>query len=153
MTDIRSYININPLDLETNRAIGVSLPFNGEGVFNSTYTSKDQIKTNILSVILTEQGERIFRPNFGVGLRRYLFENFTDVTELEEKIRFQVERHVPQVELNRVNITKDPNSHELKVAIFYIIKANNSMDAIQLNFASDNILTNSSMNSPSIGNY
>ena len=60
MTDIRSYININPLDLETNRAIGVSLPFNGEGVFNSTYTSKDQIKTNILSVILTEQGERIF---------------------------------------------------------------------------------------------
>ena len=55
-------IRVNPLDLQKNIAIGVSLPFNGPGVFKSTYTTKDQIKSNnnietlkdnILSSILT----------------------------------------------------------------------------------------------------
>ena len=40
-------IRVNPLDLQKNIAIGVSLPFNGSGVFKSTYTTKDQIKSNL----------------------------------------------------------------------------------------------------------
>ena len=44
-------IRVNPLDLQKNIAIGVSLPFNGPGVFNSTFTTKDQIKSNLKSPI------------------------------------------------------------------------------------------------------
>ena len=47
--NIRDYIKINPIDLQSNVAIGVSLPFNGEGVFNLTYTTKEQIKSNLLN--------------------------------------------------------------------------------------------------------
>ena len=42
-------IQVNPLDLQGNIAIGVSLPFNGPGVFNSTYTTKNQVKSNLVN--------------------------------------------------------------------------------------------------------
>ena len=34
-------IRVNPLDLQKNIVIGVSLPFNAKGVFNKTYSTKD----------------------------------------------------------------------------------------------------------------
>ena len=40
-------IRVNPLDLQGNIAIGVSLPFNGPVAFNSTYSTADQIKSNL----------------------------------------------------------------------------------------------------------
>ena len=89
MADVRQYIRINHLDTDTDIAIGVSLPFDGTAVFNSTYTTKDQMKSNLLNVILTEPGERLFKPNFGVGLRNYLFENFDDIPELEDRIKIK----------------------------------------------------------------
>ena len=35
---------INPLDRQPRKAVGISLPFSGQAVFNSTYTTKDAIK-------------------------------------------------------------------------------------------------------------
>ena len=40
---------INPLDLQPRKAVGVALPFQGRAVFNSTYTSKDAIKSNLIN--------------------------------------------------------------------------------------------------------
>ena len=34
---------------------------------------KDKVKTNILNVLLTERGERLYMPNFGCGLKNLLF--------------------------------------------------------------------------------
>ena len=137
MADVRNYIQINPIDTDQDRAVGVSVPFDGEAVFNSTYTTKEQMKSNMLNVLLTEPGERVFKPDFGVGLRNYLFESFTDTKSLEDRINDQVERYVPQVELTNVELQKDPNSHELNVSIFYKVIANNELDAIKVNFSPD----------------
>ena len=152
MADVRKYIKINPLDLSPDVAVGVSLPFDGEAVFNSTYSTKDQIKSNLLNVMLTEPGERVFKPNFGVGLRNYLFENYVDNEDLEIKIRTQAELHIPQVELNNVAIIKDPNNHRLIVSIFYTVLTNGERDAIQVNFSPDSgINTSNGSSSPSVG--
>ena len=47
-------INIHPLDLNTNIAIGVVFPLMNEGTFEQSFTVKEQVKTNILNVLLTE---------------------------------------------------------------------------------------------------
>ena len=68
-------IQVNPLDLQKNIAIGVSLPYNGPaGPFNSTYSTKDQVKSNLINLLLTVPGERIMNPDFGCRLREVLFE-------------------------------------------------------------------------------
>ena len=38
-------------------------------------TVLDSIKQNVKMVVLTSPGERVMDPAFGVGVRRYLFEN------------------------------------------------------------------------------
>ena len=57
--------NIVPIDLNPRKAVGVSIPFNGNAVFNSTYTTNNQIQSNLINFILTNKGERIQDPNFG----------------------------------------------------------------------------------------
>ena len=143
MADVRKYIRINPVDTDQDRAVGVSLPYDGTAVFNSTFTTQEQMKSNMLNVLLTEPGERVFKPDFGVGLRLYLFENFTDVETLRDRIRNQVERYVPQVELTDVQINKKNDSHELNVSVYYRTIVNDQLDAIQVNFSPDRTSTSS----------
>ena len=85
--EVGQQININPLDLNQNVAVGVVFPFNGNAVFNSSYTTQDQVKSNLINVLLTEPGERIYEPNFGVGLKKLLFENQIKEDELESRIK------------------------------------------------------------------
>ena len=86
MASVRDYIKIDPTE-KRNKALGVIFPFNAEAVFYSSYTTKEQVKSNLLNVLLTEPGERILKPNFGVGLRNYLFENTSNIESLQNRIK------------------------------------------------------------------
>ena len=66
-------ININPLDLNPNAAIGVNIPFQNPSVFTSNYTTPQSIKNNITNFLLTNPGELPLNPNFGGGLRELVF--------------------------------------------------------------------------------
>ena len=70
---------INPLDLNPSVGIGVALPFNGPGVFNTNYTTQDQTKSNLINLVLTEPGERIYKPFFGVGLNNLLLNELNHI--------------------------------------------------------------------------
>ena len=60
--------NKNPIDVGSRVAIGVSIPFNAPQVFTQTYTTQDQVKSNIINFILTNKGERVFNPTFGSNI-------------------------------------------------------------------------------------
>ena len=72
MAYVRS-TRVDPRDFQVNTAIGVGLPFNAPGVFNSIYSTREQIKFNVVNLVLTSKGERIENPNFGTTLRSQLF--------------------------------------------------------------------------------
>ena len=91
--------NISPLDQDKNLSIGVGFPLMDDGRFNPTYTVKQQVKSNILNVLLTEPGERLFLPNFGVGLKGLLFENLTNTQIINDTIADQLDTHVPEIEV------------------------------------------------------
>ena len=135
----RHYIKIDPINLDTDVAVGVPFPFNAEGVFYSTYTTKEQVKSNLLNVLLTEPGERLFNPNFGVGIRKLLFEQNINKESLEDKIRMQINIYIPEINLVSVVADKAPHSHVLFIKITYSLLSNNQLDTIQLNFNSQDI--------------
>ena len=134
----RRNIKINPLDLPQNAqvAIGVTFPFDGPAVFNSSYTTKEQVKSNLINLLLTEPGERINEPNFGVGLKSLLFEQNPNIEILKEKINNQIEFYIPVISLSDVNVNFENDEYKLHIIISYSFNLDRSKDAIQLNFNS-----------------
>ena len=45
---------INPLDINRNVTIGIAFPLNEINIFNGTKTIKEQTKSNLINVLLTE---------------------------------------------------------------------------------------------------
>jgi len=134
MPTIDNYIRINPLDLNKNVAIGVAFPFDADGVFNQTLTQKEQVKSNLINVLLTEPGERVNLPAFGVGLKNLLFETEIDTNNLESRIDNQVKIYIPEITLMSANTTFSPDEHILYIKIAYRYNPSSEVDAIQLNF-------------------
>jgi uncharacterized protein len=128
--------NIEPIDLQPRVAIGISLPFNGSTGFNSTYATVDQLRTNILSFLLTNRGERLYRPNFGANLRSLIFEqqnNFT-LDQLNSIITSQVETQFPGVSVLNVNIDSQPDLNTINVSVSYGVTNTNIQDQLTLAF-------------------
>ena len=131
---------IDPLDLNPSTGVGVSLPFNGPGVFNTNYTTKDQTKSNLINLVLTEPGERIYKPSFGVGLNSLLFEQNIDKDILQLRIEEAIakDEKLSQITISDVIIIRDINTNTVNVSIEYTSNLDGSQDAIQIGIGNIN---------------
>jgi len=129
--------NINPLDLQPRKAIGVSLPFSATAVFNSTYQTKDAIKVNLLNFLLTGTGERYFNPTFGTGLRRQLFSNLEQSTlsGIKEIIQDSIRLYFPNILIRNIAIEGRPDNNTINFYLNYSIRNTEvSNEEININF-------------------
>lgn len=126
--------NINVLDLRPSTGIGVSLPFDNPAVFETVYTTKEQIKYNLINFLLTDPRERIFNPNFGAGIRNSLFEQITAETtdNLDALIRTGVERYFPNVVITTLTFGGNPDQNLLTINFSYTIRNTRESDTITL---------------------
>jgi len=135
-----AYINgnrrISPLDVNKNVTIGVAFPLDSVNMFKGTTTVKEQVKSNLINLLLTEPGERVNEPNFGVGLKKLLFEQSPNVEVLKEKINTQIEFYIPTITLSDVSFTPSEDEYKLFILISYSFNLDGSTDAIQLNLNS-----------------
>jgi phage baseplate assembly protein W len=145
---------INPLDLQGNIAIGVSLPFNGPTAtqinsyisgsivsnnptcFNSTYSTADQIKSNLINLLLTNKGERIMNPEFGADLKTVIFEGITEDTStlLRNLISLNVSIFVPEVSITNIDIVKYEDTNTISITIQYRLNISGKPDEITVQF-------------------
>ena len=100
----------------------------------------EMVTQNLKMLILTAPGERIMDPEFGVGIRNYLFEQNISLThhELEVKIREQVSKYLPYLEVKTTILGPDEiesgNPNLLKVKIKYFIKPLQIYDVVEILF-------------------
>jgi len=134
MAYIRENRKINPLDINNNITIGVSFPLNEDNLFKGTQTVKEQIKTNLINLLLTEPGERLYTPNYGVGLKGLLFEQNIDQDNIKSKINQQINFYIPEISLIDVQVNFIEDEHKLYITISYKSNLDGSNDAVQLNF-------------------
>ena len=125
---------IDPLDLDTRKAIGVKIPFNKKGIFQYNYTTKDQIKSNLINLLLTSPGERYHEPSYGVGLREIIFEPNTEsnqvISTLKNKIDQNLSVHLPQIKVNHLSVT--PQDKLLNIKIEYTVLLDNDTNEISI---------------------
>ncbi|NDG25953.1 MAG: hypothetical protein EB120_02100 [Proteobacteria bacterium] len=126
--------NISPLDLKKSVSIGVKLPFSADNVFTRVYTSKEQLKYNLINFLLTDRRERVFVPNFGAGLRKKVFEQITQDTaeELQASLVTQIENYFPNVRVEELLVEGKPSDNAIRIRFSYSILNTNDDDFIIL---------------------
>lgn len=103
-----------------NTAIGVSLPFNGSAVFNQTFTTRDQIKANLINFVLTNQNERVFNNNFGANLQSLLFNNTNSaLDDVSEILKDDIQNNFPEIDVKQVTLSNDFDNNTIKFEMFY----------------------------------
>jgi hypothetical protein len=82
----------------------------------------DAVDQAVRAVLLTEPGERIGRPNFGVGLRRFLFQpnSLETRAQIAKAVQDALPRDEARIKLQDVQVTSDTREPTLiQIAILY----------------------------------
>ena len=113
--------NKNPIDSQPRKAVGFGFPINGDAVFVPTYTTRNQIKANLVNFLLTNKGERVFRPNYGADLRSRVFEllESDSLENLELIITEHIQNQFPTVEVKEIKFDPQPDTNTLFFSLTY----------------------------------
>jgi phage baseplate assembly protein W len=81
-------------------------------------SGETNVRESLRLVLLTGQGERLRRPDFGAGLERFLFEANTPATwrAIEERIRKSLERWEARLRVESIEVRADPDNPEAALA-------------------------------------
>tara|TARA_R110002167_G_scaffold134935_2_gene321241 strand:- start:632 stop:1039 length:408 start_codon:yes stop_codon:yes gene_type:complete len=129
-------ITQNPNDLRPRVGIGINLPLAEGTGFTSNYTTAEATRYNLINFFLTNPGERIGNPEFGGGLRDFIFSQIgqESMEFLQQDIQSKISREFPNVDVQELNVTTNPDNNEVSVAMFYAIIDTNIEDEVTLNF-------------------
>ena len=127
---------IFPLDTKPSVGVGVALPFNAPAVFQTTYTTQESIKYNLINFFLTNQPERYLNPNFGANLRAFIFQQIAEdnIDSLKEDIQQQLGLYFPNVIVGSLNVDSIPDYNQVVVELTYNIKDTGLSDTVQILF-------------------
>jgi len=91
------------------KTYGIAFPFNQseQGKYlKLTQTGDDEIRTDLIHLLLTRKGSRYFLPDFGTRLYEYIFEPLDSPTfnNIESEIREACEKYIPQLKITNVSV-------------------------------------------------
>ena len=124
----------NTFDLNNNVKIGVAFPLDETNIFKGTETVTEQAKSNLINLLLTNPGERVNLPNFGIGIKSLLFEQRINKSILVKKIKKSADYYIPNIDVIDIQITRNPNGHSVFMVIVFRSLLDQGTDAIKINF-------------------
>jgi phage baseplate assembly protein W len=89
-------------------------------LFEDDKTTFLSIKSNLTFLLTSNVGDWLYRPRWGSDLRRFLFDQFDNITqqEIEESIRLKVSENLPDVSIRKIEFEKEnTNTSALNVKI------------------------------------
>jgi phage baseplate assembly protein W len=90
---------------------------------------EDDIEQAIAIILQTAPGERAMLPEFGAGLRNFVFEPNSEATHraLEEVVRKALLDWEPRIDLERVEVVADDaEPNVLLIHVDYVVRATNT---------------------------
>ena len=134
----RPAYRLNPQDVGQKKGIGINVLFNNStNVFNQTFTTKEQVKSNLINYILTDKGERFFNPQFGGNLRASLFEPDTTFDSVAARLEQEIIAYVPNIIVRDIIIRKQSDSNLINLVLDYSI--NNQDDNLVINVSTTDL--------------
>jgi len=100
---------------------GLNFPFRDSrrgDYLQLTEFEAQEIKADLIHLLLTRKGTRYYLPDFGTRLYEFLFEPFDGITfdAIESDIREAVGNYMPNLLLNNISITPADPMEEIDIA-------------------------------------
>ena len=97
-----------PIDLDKDVAVGITLPIEGgdQGYFKQSYTTMEQVVSNVINLLLTIPGERYLQPEFGSNLYQHLFEQFDEgvIDDITSSVEESIAQWLPYVNIEELKV-------------------------------------------------
>lgn len=107
----------------TDIALGVTLPIKlgKTGYFEQAFDTITQVKSNLINLLLTVKGERVFQPTFGSDLHTLLFTQMDEEYEANVKraIQSAVSKWLPFLNIVEQIVTRDHDRNRTLVELTF----------------------------------
>lgn len=92
-----------------SRHININYPFKDshDGFFvKLTTTDQEAIKSDLLHLILTRKGQRLYNPDFGTDLLKFIFEPNDSITldKVKEEITTSTRKYLPNLDITNISV-------------------------------------------------
>ena len=107
--------------------ININFPFKNskDGFFLDINSDENAaIKADLMHLILTRKGQRLYLPDFGTDLLRFIFEPNDDLTlsMVKDEIKTVVKKYLPNLSVTDITVTEsDISDYAAVININYVI--------------------------------
>lgn len=122
-----------------SKFINIRYPFqvSPEGFFlDLTTTTIDAVKSDLQHLLLTEKGERFYMPDFGTGLKKFLFDpsDEKNLADIESDIKTTVSKYLPGLIISGLELFSDNDQKAVVIRVNFVITDGifNSSDFIEI---------------------
>tara|TARA_R110000751_G_scaffold305730_1_gene422554 strand:+ start:476 stop:859 length:384 start_codon:yes stop_codon:yes gene_type:complete len=123
------------------RYINIDFPFKDSPkgfYFKLNATDTDAIRSDLLHLLLTNKGERLYLPDFGSDLKKYIFEPNDSITheQIRDNLNESIKRYIPNLIINNISFKNDSIEELIIVELTYTVTDGtfNSTDTVTLTF-------------------
>ena len=113
------------------------LSFDDTDGFQNIESTKELVTFHLKNLLMTSRGEKISDPNYGVGIRRFLFE--LETVDIESSVESEISDQI-SVYLSYLNVrdlTVSLNNQEMRISIKYRISGISETQLLNLTISSD----------------
>jgi phage baseplate assembly protein W len=98
------------------------------------HTNEQAVRRSLRNILSTNTRERLFNPEFGGGLRRFLFEDVSVMTSdlIKTAVIDSINRHEPRARVVDVLVVSNEFAHSYDVTVYYEIINNANPQTLQL---------------------
>ena len=92
-------------------------------LFSEADNTKQVVLFHLKNLILTNPGEKISDPDYGVGIRSYLFENITRgvLNNIAKDIDLAIKKYLDYIDVTNITVTSPPDSNYVSVKVSFEI--------------------------------
>ena len=108
------------------RYINIDFPFRDSPkgfYFKLNETDADAIRSDLLHLLLTNKGERLYMPDFGSDLRKYIFEPNDQIThdKIKDSLNETIKKYIPNLLVNEITFRTDEIEELIIVDLKYTV--------------------------------
>ena len=107
--------------------VGWAFPVCADAGRTAVAAYEEDVRQAILVIVGTDPGERVMRPDFGAGLRAFVFEPMTPTTleALRQRVHDALVDWEPRIDVEEVTAVPRPDAGQVLIGMRYRVRLTN----------------------------